>query len=82
VESHEVQPGLTVQVREDRRRPELEGMQGIVRKCYGAPEYPALDVQLEDGQLELFWFHQLDNVNMDYVNMGSPIHSVPFYDGS
>ena len=50
MESDEVHPGLLVRVREDRRRPELEGMVGTVRKSYGAPEYLAVDVELEDGQ--------------------------------
>ena len=26
----------------------------------GHPDYPALDVRLDDGSLELFWFHELD----------------------
>jgi hypothetical protein len=77
LESHEVHPGMAVRVREDRSRPEFEGMLGIVRKSYGASEYLAVDVELEDGQHELFWFHQLDTVNTDF-----PIRSVPFYDGS
>jgi hypothetical protein len=77
LESHEVHPGMMVQVREARRRPEFEGMLGIIRRSYGAPEYLAVDVELEDGQVELFWFHQLDTVNTDF-----PTRSVPFYDGS
>jgi hypothetical protein len=51
-------------------------MVGTVRKSYGLPEYVAVDVELEDGQLELFWFHQLDAPNSDVLT-----HSVPFYDG-
>jgi len=66
-----------VQVREDRSRPGFEGRLGIVRKSYGASEYLAVDVALEDGQQELFWSHQLDTVNMDFLT-----GSVPFYDGS
>jgi hypothetical protein len=77
LESHEVHPGMTVRVREDRRKPELEGRLGIAKKRYGTPEYPALDVRLEDGQAELFWFHQLDHADVDL-----PTRSVPFYDGS
>jgi hypothetical protein len=64
-------------VREDRRRPDLEGLLGTVQKTYGEPEYLAVDVVLDDGQLELFWFHQLDRVSTD-----QPSLSVPFYDGS
>jgi hypothetical protein len=76
LESNEVHPGMVVRVREDRRRPEFAGMVGTVRKSYGATEYLAVDVELEDGQLELFWFHQLDAPNTDVLT-----HSVPFYDG-
>jgi hypothetical protein len=76
LESEEVHPGMLVRVREDRRRPELEGMVGIVRKSYGAPEYLAVHVELEDGQLELFWFYQLDDPNTNTLT-----HSVAFYDG-
>jgi hypothetical protein len=76
LDSEEVQSGMLVRVREDRRRPELEGMVGIVRKSYGAPEYLAIDVELEDGQLELFWFYKLDDSNTDALT-----HSVAFYDG-
>jgi hypothetical protein len=76
LEPHEVRPGMTVRVREDRRRPELEGMLGTVQKRCGTPEYPALDVQLEDGQAELFWYHQHDLAQVDFST-----HSVSFYDG-
>jgi hypothetical protein len=76
LESEEVHPGMLVRVREDRRRPELEGMVGIVRKSFGAPEYLAVDVELEDRQLELFWFYQLDAPNTDALT-----HSVAYYDG-
>jgi len=37
-------------------------MFGTVKGSFGDPEYPALDVQLEDGRLELFWFFQLEKV--------------------
>jgi len=68
---------MAVRVREDRSRPTLEGLLGTVQKTYGEPEYLAVDVRLEDGHLELFWFHQLDQADVDYST-----RSVPFYDGS
>ena len=77
MESHEVRLGMAVRVREDRRRPDLEGLQGTVQRTFGAPEYLAVDVWLEDGHLELFWFYQLDQADVDYST-----RSVPFYDGS
>ena len=38
------------------------GMRGTVEHSWGHPKYPALDVRLENGRLELFWFHELDKV--------------------
>jgi hypothetical protein len=60
---HEAHPGMLVRVIEDRRRPEYVGKLGIIRGSFGSPDYPALDVQLENGRLELFWFHQLDKAD-------------------
>jgi hypothetical protein len=60
--THEASPGTRVRVAEDGRRPEYEGMFGTVRASFGNPDYPALDVQLENGRLELFWLHQLEKV--------------------
>jgi hypothetical protein len=77
MESHEVFIGTMVRVREDRRRPKLQGMLGTVRESYGAPEYLAVDVLLEDGRQELFWFYQLDSADQDL-----PTPSVQFHDGS
>jgi hypothetical protein len=44
------------------RKPELEGLLGTIKNCFGDAEYPALDVQLEDGRLELFWVHQVEKI--------------------
>lgn len=73
MQSHEARPGAAVRVREGCRRPELEGMSGIIEQCWGSPDYLALDVRLEDGRSELFWFHQLD--------AAAPA-GVAYYDGS
>ncbi len=73
MESQAARPGTAVRVKEGYRRPELEGMGGTVEQCYGSPNYLALDVRLEDGRSELFWFHQLDSV--------APAKAA-FYDGS
>jgi hypothetical protein len=56
----EARPGMLVRVAEDKRRPEFEGMLGTIKGSFGHSDYPALDVQLENGRLELFWFHQLE----------------------
>ncbi len=58
--AHEARPGMLVRVVEDWRRPEYEGKLGTITGTFGDSDYPALDVQLENGRLELFWFHQLE----------------------
>jgi hypothetical protein len=74
VQSHEARPGTAVRVKEGyRKKPELEGMGGTIEHCWGSLDYLALDVRLEDGRSELFWFHQLDTV--------APAR-VAYYDGS
>ena len=73
IERFEVRPGTMVRVREGHRRPELEGMGGIIEQCWGSPDYLAVDVRLEDGRSELFWFHQLDTATPARVT---------YYDGS
>ena len=62
MELRDARPGMVVRVQKSFRQPELEGMIGTIKNCFGDAAYPALDVQLEDGRLELFWFHQLERV--------------------
>jgi hypothetical protein len=62
LQSHEAQPGIRVRVKDGHRKPEYDGVLGTIKQRYGHPEYVALDVLLDDGRLELFWFHQLDAV--------------------
>lgn len=51
--------GTRVKVVDCRRR-EFRGMGGKIVRRYGAPEYLALDVRLEDGRSELFWCRELE----------------------
>lgn len=60
---HEARPGVTVRVRAGHRKPEFDGMLGVIQRCFGDPGYPAVDVRLEDGRYELFWFHQVDRAD-------------------
>jgi hypothetical protein len=60
MQAHEPQLGMSVQVNDKPWRLELRGLVGTVEHTWGSPEYPALDVRLEDGRLVLFWFHELD----------------------
>ena len=60
MQSHELRHAMLVRVREGHWMPEFGGMLGTVEHRWGHPEYPAVDVRLADGRLELFWFHELD----------------------
>ena len=60
MESHEALPGTAVRVRPGTGRTEFGGMRGVIERSFGTTEHPALDVRLENGRLELFWFYQLD----------------------
>jgi hypothetical protein len=62
MQPHEAYPGATVRIGEGTRKVEFRGMGGIIERSFGSPDYPALDVRLENGRRELFWFHQLDSV--------------------
>lgn len=74
MESLEACIGTVVRVREGHRKPEFEGMCGVIEQAWGSPDHAALDVRLENGDSELFWFFQLDTVD--------EAMPVTFYDGS
>ena len=52
--------GLRVRVSKSLREPELQEKVGTIKGRWGAPEYVALDVLLDDGCTELFWHHELE----------------------
>jgi hypothetical protein len=52
-----------VRVQEGHWKSKYDGMRGTVEHTWGHSDHPALDVRLEDGRLELFWFHELDKVS-------------------
>ena len=54
--------GKKVRVRGDRRRPELRGTVVSVLRCYGEPEYLALEVELTGGPTRVFWHHELEEI--------------------
>jgi hypothetical protein len=58
--SEEALIGLRVRVGESLRESELRGKVGTIKGRWGAPEYVALDVLLDDGRTELFWHHELE----------------------
>ena len=65
----EAQIGSRVRVRNDHRKTDFRGQEGIIAKRWGDPGYPALDVLLEGGYWQLFWFHELEP--MDEVPIGA-----------
>jgi hypothetical protein len=62
MQSHQARTGITVRVQQGQWKSKFGGMRGTVEHSWGHPDHPALDVRLEDGRLELFWFHELDKV--------------------
>jgi hypothetical protein len=65
LKSREALIGARVRVLETDRRPELRGMLGTIEHRFGHPAYVALDVRLDDGQMELFWAHGLEGAEQE-----------------
>jgi hypothetical protein len=61
----EAQIGKRVRVRENHRKTDFRGQEGVIAKSWGNPGYPALDVLLDEGNWQLFWFHELEEVSED-----------------
>ena len=61
--SEEAQIGRRVRVREDHRTPDWRGKAGTIAKRWSDPSYTALDVLLDDGGQQLFWHHELEEVD-------------------
>ena len=62
--SEEAQIGKRVRVREGvLLRPTLPASVGKIEKRWGDPNYAALDVLLDDGLLQLFWYYELEEVD-------------------
>ena len=62
MKSEEAQVGKRVRVREDHRTASLRGREGTIVKRWGNPCYAALDVLLDEGHCQLFWYHELKEV--------------------
>ncbi len=60
--SEEAQIGARVRVSESGLRPEWRGLTGTISGKWGNPEYVALDVQLDEGRMQLFWHHELEEI--------------------
>ena len=46
-------------------RGELKGKEGTIRRRWGAANCVALDVKLDDGRSQLFWHHELEEIEGD-----------------
>jgi hypothetical protein len=57
----EAQIGKLVRVSKDHRKANLRGQEGTIAKRWGNPGYPALDVLLDGGGCQLFWYHELES---------------------
>ena len=71
MELQEARTGTLVSVKEGYRKTDLVGKRGILRKCWGSPDYLAVDIELEDGRSELLWFHQLEVVEQGDAASGA-----------
>jgi hypothetical protein len=54
--------GKKVRMRGDGRSPQLRGTLVSVLRCYGEPEYLALEVELGGGRQRVFWHHELEEI--------------------
>jgi hypothetical protein len=61
----EAQIGKRVRVRNDHRKTDFRGLGGTIAKRWGDPDYPALDVLLDEGYWQLFWYHELEEADED-----------------
>jgi hypothetical protein len=60
VRGEQARIGARVRVGESGLRPEWRGLTGTISGRLGHPEYPAIDVRMEDGRSQLFWHHELE----------------------
>ena len=60
--SEEALIGMRVRVRDSLLRADLRGLEGTITRRWGSPHYLALDVLLDDGGTQLFWHHELEEI--------------------
>ena len=63
MKSEEAHVGKRVRVREAHRKATLRGRKGTIVERWGNPAYVALDVLLDEGGWQLFWYHELEEVD-------------------
>ena len=60
--SEEAQIGKRVRVRTGSRTGKTRAQEGTIAKRWGNPAFTALDVLLDDGDWQLFWHYELEEV--------------------
>ena len=60
--SEQARIGARVRVSESGLRSEWWGLTGTISAKWGNPEYLALDVRMQDGRMQLFWHHELEEI--------------------
>lgn len=60
--------GKRVRARGDRSTPGFRGVVGSVLRCYGEPEYLAVEVVDKDGRSRVFWHHEVEEVEARKVD--------------
>ena len=63
----EARIGKRVRVRKDHRKTDFRRQEGTIAKKWGNPGHPALDVLLDEGYWQLFWYHELEPVDKDDI---------------
>ena len=63
--SEEAQVGKRVRVRKNHSMARLREKEGTIVNRWGDPCYAALDVLLDGGNYQLFWYHELEEVDED-----------------
>jgi hypothetical protein len=63
MKSEEACVGKRVRVREDHSMANLRGRRGTIAQRWGNPSHAALDVLLDEGEWQLFWYHELEEVD-------------------
>ena len=66
MKSEEALVGKRVRVREDHRKANLRGRRGTIVERWGNPSYAALDVLLDEGGWQLFWYHELEELDEEH----------------
>jgi hypothetical protein len=69
----EARIGKRVRIRANHRRWPLRGLEGAIDKRWGNPDHVALDVLLDDGRSELFWYHELEEI-AERLSSGTEAH--------